>query len=226
MIVPWRAAARHLRLTARAMVRVLFPSLLAGRPCFCKVICQGDLQQGRAGHRDKSAPLAPPAGPATGMTSPQGAPVSTAMFWEEWCRRRDSNPRPQHYECRALPAELLRHPRRCISANRSSQDAFRARSDLWWRQGEGSPDPCKRHRIAAAFAPRRITGPGTARKRPQRFLPAAGTSSGGSTSGRTGRTSPRIAACGGRAGSGAGSGSGAGAGSGSVTVIAGSAPLP
>ena len=28
---------------------------------------------------------------------------------KKWCRRRDSNPRPQHYECRALPTELLRH---------------------------------------------------------------------------------------------------------------------
>lgn len=26
----------------------------------------------------------------------------------EWCRRRDLNPRPTHYECVALPAELLR----------------------------------------------------------------------------------------------------------------------
>src|SRR4051794_26478771 len=25
-----------------------------------------------------------------------------------WCRRRDSNPRPTHYECVALPPELLR----------------------------------------------------------------------------------------------------------------------
>src|SRR5579863_7080580 len=27
----------------------------------------------------------------------------------EWCRGRDSNPRPPHYECGALPAELPRH---------------------------------------------------------------------------------------------------------------------
>ena len=26
----------------------------------------------------------------------------------EWCRKRDSNPRPIHYECTALPTELLR----------------------------------------------------------------------------------------------------------------------
>ena len=28
---------------------------------------------------------------------------------ENWCRKRDSNPRPPHYECGALPAELPRH---------------------------------------------------------------------------------------------------------------------
>lgn len=28
---------------------------------------------------------------------------------ESWCRGRDSNPRPPHYECGALPAELPRH---------------------------------------------------------------------------------------------------------------------
>ena len=27
---------------------------------------------------------------------------------KEWCRERDSNPRPTHYECVALPAELPR----------------------------------------------------------------------------------------------------------------------
>lgn len=31
------------------------------------------------------------------------------ITWTEmWCRKRDSNPRPPHYECDALPAELLR----------------------------------------------------------------------------------------------------------------------
>ncbi len=28
---------------------------------------------------------------------------------KKWCRRRDLNPRPTHYECVALPAELRRH---------------------------------------------------------------------------------------------------------------------
>ena len=26
-----------------------------------------------------------------------------------WCRKKESNPRPLHYKCTALPAELLRH---------------------------------------------------------------------------------------------------------------------
>jgi hypothetical protein len=35
-----------------------------------------------------------------------------ASVWEDrcWCRKRDSNPRPPHYECDALPTELLRLP--------------------------------------------------------------------------------------------------------------------
>ena len=34
---------------------------------------------------------------------------------KSWCRRRDSNPRPPHYECDALPTELLR-PRWALAA--------------------------------------------------------------------------------------------------------------
>src|SRR5690625_6060321 len=33
----------------------------------------------------------------------------TRAFKRRWCRWRDSNPRPPHYECDALPAELHRH---------------------------------------------------------------------------------------------------------------------
>src|SRR5580698_7343949 len=28
-----------------------------------------------------------------------------------WCRKEESNPRPSHYECAALPSELFRHQR-------------------------------------------------------------------------------------------------------------------
>src|SRR5437764_13113471 len=42
-----------------------------------------------------------------GPNAPERAtsPGWTICFW---CRRRDSNPRPPHYECGALPAELQR----------------------------------------------------------------------------------------------------------------------
>lgn len=50
-----------------------------------------------------------------------------------WCRRRDLNPRPTHYECVALPAELLRHTLHasCFGADglsHTSQDAILTRS--------------------------------------------------------------------------------------------------
>lgn len=38
---------------------------------------------------------------------------------EGWCRKRDSNPRPTHYECAALPTELLR----LISSRKSRLNA-------------------------------------------------------------------------------------------------------
>lgn len=40
-----------------------------------------------------------------------------------WCRRRDSNPRLPHYECGALPTELLRHGRQQV---RLDKPGFRA----------------------------------------------------------------------------------------------------
>ncbi len=39
-----------------------------------------------------------------------GGPYGLTKLWRKWCRRRDSNPRPTHYECAALPTELLRLP--------------------------------------------------------------------------------------------------------------------
>src|SRR5580698_4068640 len=38
-----------------------------------------------------------------------GGQPSLCFASEGWCRGRDSNPRPPHYECGALPAELPRH---------------------------------------------------------------------------------------------------------------------
>jgi hypothetical protein len=51
--------------------------------------------------------------------------------WPEkqgWCRRRESNPRPAHYECAALPTELLRH-RRYGKRDRSRLSALKSRDD-------------------------------------------------------------------------------------------------
>src|SRR5258707_15876624 len=35
-------------------------------------------------------------------------PMCPERTTRKWCRKRDSNPRPPHYECGALPTELLR----------------------------------------------------------------------------------------------------------------------
>ena len=40
------------------------------------------------------------------------AALGTRSFGPKWCRLRDSNTRPPHYECGALPAELRRPIRR------------------------------------------------------------------------------------------------------------------
>ena len=44
-------------------------------------------------------------------TSKSPAKPRRTGFWE-WCRLRDSNTRPPHYECDALPTELRRLPER------------------------------------------------------------------------------------------------------------------
>jgi hypothetical protein len=49
---------------------------------------------------------------------PQQETLLKGRFWEsakslilikKWCRRKDSNPRPDDYKSTALPTELLRH---------------------------------------------------------------------------------------------------------------------
>src|SRR3954469_6375836 len=50
---------------------------------------------------------------------------------ENWCRKRDSNPRPPLYESGALPAELLRHRAAIVarmSEAKSGNPAFRSAS--------------------------------------------------------------------------------------------------
>jgi hypothetical protein len=36
------------------------------------------------------------------------ATLCGVAFLKEWCRQEESNPRPSHYECAALPTELCR----------------------------------------------------------------------------------------------------------------------
>src|SRR3546814_9497966 len=64
----------------------------------------------------------PPLPQAVTASGRQGHQIS-ARFWKGhggvgtrgsrkgWCRLRDSNTRPSHYECDALPTELRRHLR-------------------------------------------------------------------------------------------------------------------
>ena len=51
-------------------------------------------------------------GDMTGATAVRG-------FDRKWCRLQDSNLRPPHYECDALPAELKRHGRRGVAVARA-----------------------------------------------------------------------------------------------------------
>lgn len=38
----------------------------------------------------------------------QKAPTKAGAFHYNWCRKQESNLRPTHYECAALPTELFR----------------------------------------------------------------------------------------------------------------------
>ena len=52
--------------------------------------------------------------------SPSGeAPFMIRRGGKKWCRLRDSNTRPSHYECDALPTELKRHAGPLIDAKRA-----------------------------------------------------------------------------------------------------------
>src|SRR6188768_3818650 len=41
-------------------------------------------------------------------SAPTGTGASVVVF-RRWCRKQESNLRPTHYECAALPTELFRH---------------------------------------------------------------------------------------------------------------------
>src|SRR5712671_3689557 len=45
-------------------------------------------------------------------------PMCPEQTTRKWCRKRDSNPRPPHYECGALPTELLRREMRVPDTGR------------------------------------------------------------------------------------------------------------
>src|SRR4051794_15422407 len=55
---------------------------------------------------------------------------------ENWCRKRDSNPRPPLYESGALPAELLRH-RAAIVARMGRSEIRESRIPLRFMRATG-----------------------------------------------------------------------------------------
>lgn len=77
-----------------------------------------------------------------------------------WCRRRDSNPRPQHYECRALPAELLR-PTRTMYSLRPCHATSSASVATLLQSESARPGNCLiRGRIAGLGGTFVMVGPG------------------------------------------------------------------
>ena len=84
-----------------------------------------------------------------------------------WCRSGDSNSRPTHYECVALPTELLRRRGASISKSPATDNSGR----------NASPPRPARERLVLRFSRASRTGgrngPGQLRpRRPERCLPA------------------------------------------------------
>src|SRR4030095_15926835 len=99
------------------------------------------------------------------------------MVREQWCRKRDSNPRPPLYESGALPAELLRRfaaplivARGQIRKNRSTGPNPGVRG-VRLRPAGPLPDRLSLTGKADEFVARR---PGAFRPRPPRPAPARG----------------------------------------------------
>ena len=67
----------------------------------------------------------------------------------EWCRREDSNFRPTHYECVALPTELLRHAGEGAQYSRTRLNGKVPRAG-----GPGQPSP--RIRISTSMLSLRV----------------------------------------------------------------------
>ena len=49
-----------------------------------------------------------PKGVGLGASKKKRQSLQTAPSFQYWCRQEESNPRPSHYECAALPTELCR----------------------------------------------------------------------------------------------------------------------
>lgn len=87
--------------TEERLVLFLPCRLCQHRPCLT-----GTEGPGSCPHRISPCVSAPDSHPAV---LPGHYIGSSGCRGKKWCRRRDLNPRPTHYECVALPAELLRH---------------------------------------------------------------------------------------------------------------------
>ena len=57
-------------------------------------------------------PIKQQTGRMDGAESYKGTPHRLPLL-RKWCRREESNPRPSHYKCAALPTELHRHVLLC-----------------------------------------------------------------------------------------------------------------
>ena len=94
---------------ATSVLQCMFHSPQRFLDCLCPLCWQGQQNLTRVDHvRTQKRKVA-----GRGIT-PQ---LTISFCSEKWCRLRDSNTRPSHYECDALPAEL-RRPRRLFSARR------------------------------------------------------------------------------------------------------------
>ena len=69
--------------------------------------------------------LSSPAGPLN-FNSPSNFVPSQTQLTFIWCRRQDSNSRPPHYKCGALPTELQRHQKILINVKERLLNFFSA----------------------------------------------------------------------------------------------------
>ena len=84
------------------------------------------LRSGRRGPVRAAAARSPPGAPQAPTAGTAAAANRARLIL--WCRWKESNPRPSHYECAALPTEL--HRREGANYSRSSRP-FRRCGDYW-----------------------------------------------------------------------------------------------